>query len=108
MSEVEEHRHTDRRTLTQEVMLSSGRKFQLCKVRDISSTGVQLGAAWAGLISGANVEITMDLHTSGGDMKSYRIPGTVARVDTMGTAIKFDQLEGQTSEALTSFLNNLS
>ena len=102
----DDKRNTARQLLEQEVMLSTGHGFRLCQIHDISLVGAKFDFAWPELTSGVEVELTIDL-PHGDSVKSFRLPGHVARVATNGTAIEFGDLTDEVRQALESLLDSL-
>ncbi len=103
---LDEKRNTAGRLLEQEMMLSAEHGFRLCRLHNISLVGAKFDFAWPGLTSGVEVELAIDL-PHGDSVKSFRLPGHVARVATIGTAIEFGDLTDEARQALESLLHSL-
>lgn len=99
-----DRRHSTRKILSQEVMLSHGRGFRMCKLHDISLASAMLKIGWSALTRDAAVELSIDLTVSG-DIATFRLPAKVMRVTTHGTVVEFTNLDAKTFSALAKYLH---
>ncbi|MDH5649585.1 MAG: PilZ domain-containing protein [Gammaproteobacteria bacterium] len=101
---TENRRHNARKITSQEVMLSQGRSFKMCKLHDISLESALIEVGWAQLTHDTPVDITIDLPVTDG-IRPFHLPGVVKRVTTHGTVIEFNDLEPQAFAALARYIN---
>jgi hypothetical protein len=98
-----ERRTSTRKAVKQEVMLIHEQGHRLCQIHDISLKGALLNVGWGVLTRDVPVELSISLPTSQ-DKAAYRLPAQVARVSTLGTAIKFRDLDVSAYSALRQYL----
>lgn len=97
----------DRPSTSQEVMLSVGMQFRMCKLLDLSMGGAFLDIGWSVLTRDRPVEVALTI-TSAGSSQVYRLPAQVARITVSGAAIRFSSLDESAHHALSSHITNLA
>jgi len=84
-------------------MLTNDTGHRLCKARELSTSGALLDIGWSALTHGTPVHVIVDL-PDGEGIRSFNLPGIVARVSADGTAIRFVGLDAETQLALSRAL----
>ena len=100
---IDERRTDVRKSANFGAMISSSGGFRMCKVQDISRHGAFLDLGWSALTSNVTVELAIDLPPEN-PIKTYKLPASVARVTTTGTAIKFADLSMDARVALSHYI----
>ena len=98
-----ERRASTRKPVDQEVMIFHEQGHRLCRINDLSLRGAMLSLGWGALTRDVPVELLISLPTANG-RSSYRLPASVARVTTAGTAIRFRELDSGAHEAMQRYL----
>lgn len=101
---VPDRRHNERKPDSQEIMLSHGSRFKLCKIHDISLESVLLEVGWAELTHDTLVDLTMDLPAKEG-VTPFHLSGKVQQVTKHGTVIDFIDLDPETFGALAKYIH---
>lgn len=101
---INEHRHSSRKHIVQEVMVRADDDHRLCRVHDLSDSGVLLDVGWGKLTRDVEVEIIIDLPVNN-VLTPHHIFGQVARVSSVGTAVRFTIINSDTQKALLTYLN---
>ena len=97
-------RRSDRRCpVSQEVMLSQGAHFRLCRLKELSLSGAFLDIGWSVLTRTTPVDLMLTL-PAGPQTRVYHVPAQVTRVSTSGTAVRFGRLDDATRQALSGLL----
>lgn len=99
-----ERRSERRCPVSQEVMLSQGPHFRLCQLKELSMSGAFLDIGWGVLTRTTPVDLMLTL-PAGTRSRVFHVPAEVARVDTNGTAVRFQPLDESTRLALSTFLS---
>jgi PilZ domain len=100
-----DRRHSERKLDSQEIMLSHGNRFKLCKIHDISLESVLLEVGWAELTRDTPVDLTMDLPADDGVMP-FHLSGKVKQVTKHGTVIEIMDLDPDTLKALAKYIKD--
>lgn len=97
------HQRAARKPLLQQVLVNHSSGHRLCRIHDISTSGVLLEMGWAALTHDQPVEIVLDLPVEQ-QVRPFHIRGKVVRVSREGTAIQFRQFEKGALETLAARL----
>ena len=101
----QERRSSERRSVSEEGMLSEGMHFRLCRVRDLSLGGAFLEVGWSILSRDHPVDLALTLLSDHQPKpRVYHLSAEVTRIATDGTAIRFKSLDQTTSNALFGHL----
>lgn len=100
---VTEHRHSSRKRVAQEVMVTADNDHRLCRMHNLSDGGALLEVSWGKLTHDVEVEIIIDLPVNN-ILTPHHIFGEVARVSPVGTAVRFTVINSEAQKALQTYL----